>query len=356
MRIGELWIYIKSKRKEFLLSFISVFVGIIIALSISEYSFKKNYYHGVNTQFDKELGWAPIPNFSTLEKGKLFTTNSLGFRSEEIDPHKKSILILGDSVAWGYGVNDNETVSNYLSEDLSRYQVLNLAVSGYDIGQSYLRLKKHIEKLNPEIIVVVVFSGNDLNEILGRVNYGKNKPFFAPINGRLVLTNSQISKDSCVNTLMKWGMLAQLPFISSKEISCEDRVLNLEEGVKVIQALLSKIEQLAKKRNSELIYVLSPQFYDLVLDQCEKYPAMEKCKQYHERFLDLIVHGPDLPPEEIIKDYRLRGNLAVFHKIFNDSSYDYIDYYQEILVSPAGNKQLSDTILEHLSKKMDLIS
>lgn len=75
---------------------------------------QNNNWHDVNTRFDSELGWAPIPCRILRFQNKIVLSNSLGFRSPEIEPSKKNIVLIGDSVAWGYGVDDNETASFYL--------------------------------------------------------------------------------------------------------------------------------------------------------------------------------------------------------------------------------------------------
>jgi len=102
-----------------------------------KYITTNKYWHDPNTQFDAKLGWSPIPKrgFKHHKWGKI-TTNSLGFRSEELDQNKKQIIVLGDSVAWGYGVSDEETMPYLLEQKLQSldYQVSNLAVSGYGIN------------------------------------------------------------------------------------------------------------------------------------------------------------------------------------------------------------------------------
>ena len=103
-------------------------------------------------------------------------------RSEEVYSSKGHILVVGDSVAFGLGVNNDETVSYYLGkeENISalEYQVLNLGVSGWGIGQYYLNLKKHIENLNPKMIVLIIYVTNDLDDTRKDHHYGISKPMF----------------------------------------------------------------------------------------------------------------------------------------------------------------------------------
>ena len=85
---------------------------------------KDNWVIGA-TQFDSELGWIPLPNVVVhLFNQAYIQHNSLGFRSDELSS-KPTILIVGDSIVWGYGVSNNETVTYYLKEALLDFQVLN---------------------------------------------------------------------------------------------------------------------------------------------------------------------------------------------------------------------------------------
>ena len=106
-------------------------------------------WHGVNTNFDPEIGWVVTPDFVTETEDGTFTTNSDGFRSREIGPNWAQILVLGDSVVWGHSASDDEHFPHYLDEIMrpDDYQGLNLGVSGYGIDQYFLYLKRHIEKL-----------------------------------------------------------------------------------------------------------------------------------------------------------------------------------------------------------------
>ena len=142
----------KSKFKDLtinilisLTSMVFCIILLVLVFEVRHYIKNKQYinqtWHDPNTQFDPELGWSPIPNRSINFPGwGTISSNSLGFRSPEINQSKKQIIILGDSVAWGFGVNDTETFPYYLDESVSSlgYQVSNLAVSGYGIDQYYL--------------------------------------------------------------------------------------------------------------------------------------------------------------------------------------------------------------------------
>src|SRR3989338_8286393 len=61
------------------------------------------------------------------------TTNSLGFRSPEPDSAKPMIALVGDSITFGYGVADDETLAANLQKLLPGYDIQNAGVPGYNI-------------------------------------------------------------------------------------------------------------------------------------------------------------------------------------------------------------------------------
>ncbi len=225
-------------------------------------------WHDPNTRFDSELGWSPISNtrVSFPEWGTL-SSNSQGFRSPEIDQNKKQIIILGDSVAWGFGVSDTETFPYLLNEKVANmnYQVSNLAVSGYDLGQYYLFLKRHINKFNNlKQVVLVICTQNDLICTGKNFDSGKRKPLFIARNGELILTSGKINKYCLRNLFSRSYFLGNyLPNVGiiGKFLSwvSGDRILSGNEELKEVSiGLLQKIYELVLSHNAKLLIILSP--------------------------------------------------------------------------------------------------
>lgn len=73
-----------------------------------------------------------------------YSTDSEGFRRTvprvESD---KQILVIGDSVAFGVGVDDENTVASHLQKMVGKeYQIINAGVGGYSGHQAFLRAKQ----------------------------------------------------------------------------------------------------------------------------------------------------------------------------------------------------------------------
>ncbi len=94
------------------------------------------------------------------------TTNSLGFRGPELDPEKPLVAVLGDSVTFGYGIEDAETMPAKLQELLPDFNVLNAAVPGYHMGQQLATYREKVMPLKPEALIIV-YHFNDLIEDTG---------------------------------------------------------------------------------------------------------------------------------------------------------------------------------------------
>lgn len=268
----------RSFLKNLFLACLSLILTLALGVFVIDFyhlKIKKTRYehawHDPNTQFDVELGWVPIPNRDVAYAEGTISSNSHGFRSAEIDPEKKQIVVLGDSVAWGYGVSDDQTFPyalDFLLEPLGR-QVSNLAVSGYGIGQHYLYFKKHSGKFNQlERVILVLFPDNDFEETRSNFTQGKRKPLFKIRDGKLKLTHTTISQYCPRNILSLSRTMRTLaekyPAVGKVlGILAGDEQVSEDEARQVIALLLEKIEGLAKAHGAKLTIVLSPSRNDL---------------------------------------------------------------------------------------------
>jgi hypothetical protein len=96
---------------------------------------------------DEELGFVPRPNVEGVHRQKgsfaaTFSTNSLGLRDREHTYAKREdvtrAVVLGDSFAWGWGVNDDEVFTSVLEAAVGDLEVINLGVKAYTLPQEIL--------------------------------------------------------------------------------------------------------------------------------------------------------------------------------------------------------------------------
>jgi hypothetical protein len=132
-----------------------------LILSVHEKNFKKTYYGPgqVSSYLNDERIFEP--RIQRIE------TDANGLRNTKFD-RKYDVIIAGDSFAFGYGSDQDQTIASYV-ESLSNLNTYNLGVYGSDIPSqvellSYL-LSKNLLFLNENpLIVLTVFEGNDFND------------------------------------------------------------------------------------------------------------------------------------------------------------------------------------------------
>lgn len=122
-----------------------------------------------------------------------FQTNSFGLRDYEYPVKKQNktfrIVVLGDSVTFGNGLNLNDTVSKRLEKLLNanqklksavkanQFEVINFGISGYNVVQETELLKTKAINFSPDLVIFnYVLNDVDYPHPLERVaGEGKNK-------------------------------------------------------------------------------------------------------------------------------------------------------------------------------------
>lgn len=97
------------------------------------------------------------PNIREHAFRNTVVTNSLGFRSPEPNPAKPLIALVGDSITFGYGVADEETLAANLQKLLPAYDFQNAGVPGYNIRQEAALFQEKITPLTPEALVLIFY-------------------------------------------------------------------------------------------------------------------------------------------------------------------------------------------------------
>ncbi len=133
-----------------------------------------------------ERGWANLPRArARITKGEIdyrVRINSSGWRDPErtIAPRAgvRRVVLLGDSVAWGWGVDDGERFSDLLEQRLgAEIEVLNLAVPGYGTDQEYWTLLETGFAYAPDAVMLCLVY-NDFFEVESAEAYDMPKPRF----------------------------------------------------------------------------------------------------------------------------------------------------------------------------------
>ena len=131
---------------------------------------------------DAELGWAPVPNASSMFTGTrtvAVRNNSLGLRDVEPTPARKpTVLFAGDSFVWGYDVEAEERFTEILRAKLPAARIVNAGVPGYGTDQEYLLLARLWSAVRPDVVVLMFCTGNDRADNSANMrNGGYYKPY-----------------------------------------------------------------------------------------------------------------------------------------------------------------------------------
>jgi lysophospholipase L1-like esterase len=157
---------------------------------------------------EPDLGYRLRANVDADARGVHVVTNSLGLRGPEVArtpaPGTERVLVLGDSVAFGFRLEQGDTFPVLLEQELEQrdggsWEVLNGGVEGYNTVNELAYLRSSLLDLQPRVIVVV-FNLNDYD-------YG---PVMGPL-GVLTLDQSQrVRSDSLAIRSEFWLLLRWL--------------------------------------------------------------------------------------------------------------------------------------------------
>jgi hypothetical protein len=149
--------------------------------------------------YDSELGWRLMPNICKYDsqwcRDAPARTNSYGWRDREHAIQKRPgttrIVMLGDSFTFGFGVDYGERVSEALENLIPNSEVLNMGVFAYGPDQEVLTYELHARQFQPDVVLLNVFLGNDLNDLRLKKCYSFPKPYFKLSGDELELVKPQ---------------------------------------------------------------------------------------------------------------------------------------------------------------------
>lgn len=99
--------------------------------------------------------------FKNREFDTTFNVNSLGVRDDEASLNNPEIIVLGDSHAMGWGIEQEETFAELLQNSTEK-KVLNTAISSYGTAREF----KLLEQVNTDSLqyIIIQYCDNDYKE------------------------------------------------------------------------------------------------------------------------------------------------------------------------------------------------
>src|SRR5688572_1592953 len=99
--------------------------------------------------------------------------NSRGLRGPELPPRKtgRRVVVYGDSFVEARSTRMPDTFPAQLEAALrprvpAPVEVLNAGVTGYGPDQALARLERDLVDLEPDVVVIVVYAGNDFGDVV----------------------------------------------------------------------------------------------------------------------------------------------------------------------------------------------
>lgn len=148
--------------------------GLIQKLTKAVYWHTRRHWHTVPecVLFDPELLYRPRPGSCVFENAEFSTAMHFDARGARVTPTPAPaandesslprVVVVGDSHAMGWGVQDHETFASVLASEYG-YRTVNLAVSSYGTPRELSRLRRDAA-LEPGDVVVIQYCDNDLAE------------------------------------------------------------------------------------------------------------------------------------------------------------------------------------------------
>lgn len=160
--------------------------------------------------FSSIYGWAGRPGAAAAMGAGRVTLNARGYRGRELPLPKpgdrKRVVVLGDSIAFGYGVADEEAFPHLLNVRNNGLEVVNLGVEGYGPGQELLVLQREGLREDPDVVVLAVCLRNDfVDAVLPVALYDgvTPRPRFRLVEDRLVLDDTALRRSGAQRALQR---------------------------------------------------------------------------------------------------------------------------------------------------------
>jgi hypothetical protein len=223
-------------------------------------------------------GWAGRRGAAATIAGRRVSLNDRGYRGRSLAlPRPRGVtrvVVLGDSIAFGLHVSDDETFSSLLDRRDNGIEVANLAVQGYGPGQELLVLELEGLRLEPDVVVLAFCLANDFADaMLAHSLYdGRTpKPRFVLVGERLVVDETTLLRSPARRALQhirdRSHLYNRLVASQPREGTAPglhwreryaDALRDADQALRLNLALVRRMNQLCQTRGTRFVVVLFP--------------------------------------------------------------------------------------------------
>ena len=264
--------------------------------------------------YDSVVGWRSIPK-SELQQDAGYgpyhvAINSQGLRDDEHSFEKPDgvfrIVVLGDSVAFGYGgVEQDEIFTQILQDRLTGVEIINLGVPAFSTDQEYLYLKEHGLRYDPDLVLLCMYQDDFLPTFESFVSaIGRPKGSVCLDGKRLAFRTPEFP---WYYLLVEHSILAgyvdsQFNIVRRLNESCRPKsALTFEEKTDTYKALLSAMDDLCTAHGCDLSIVYQPGYSMIPTEDHARHIATEFAHQHDIGLLDLNDSLPFQEPHAASK-------------------------------------------------------
>ena len=234
-----------ARLKNILANLALGFLGLCLGLALAEGLVRVFYPHagdlvisGRPFVIDDELGWKLAPSKTTKHHTRYFdaryTTNSFGFRDKPRSTVKSDgayrILLYGDSLIFGWGLNEGERFSDLIENERASLEIWNTGVPGWGLDQEILLNEKEGKLLHADEVMFFV-GASTLSRIHTGYLLSKYKPMFTQQeDGRLSVIPIPKGKNAVLSLLYETLSNFLLPYFLQTQIATFQETLQLRES------------------------------------------------------------------------------------------------------------------------------
>lgn len=262
----------KSWRKKLLTLVVSGLVACLIAELVARRTYEVPWPEErplSMVEAHPTRGWRMVPSLEHYTYDKLVRVNSLGMRGPEVpekSPDRLRVIALGDSLVYGQGAGEDETLPVHLEAYLNQsdeeergWEVLNAGNRAYGTEQELALLEELGPVLEPDVVVVFWFH----NDLEGRDLKATHERLTA--SGPIAFDTGNAMKG-----LDLWSWRAkQVARSSALFMTLYDRVLNPEAGrvkqppswdphFEALDEQLDRFGELERELGFELLFCVIP--------------------------------------------------------------------------------------------------
>jgi hypothetical protein len=176
------------------------------------------------------------------------------------DAARKQMWILGDSITYGWSVNDEEAYPWLLQQSFPDYEVVNFGVSGYGTLHSLIQLREALKNERPPGVVVLAYAAwHDVRNTFIRIRRKMLAPsaHLGPLNQPYARLTADNRLDIFMDTVeyREFPLMRYSAFIHALEETYDNYEERHSRSHEVTKAIIKEMQDQCKARGVEFVVV-----------------------------------------------------------------------------------------------------